>query len=404
LARGGIRGALLGSLDPNAVGATAYGAPTKQFSQAAQMAAGRLASLDQQLTQADTEAKTGDEATKTRLQIAAQFSGIGKDAAANLTAQNKSGMLDATLAKAGMKAVRDEHGNLQEIQDDPDSEVYKSRQVMDDLRTAKQEQAEADAALKEAQNNPDSPAYKLAVAKNKTATANAAAAQERAAAYMGNYLQHSKNVDLQGNVLPGAPIISDEAGAPTVVGSTNANTAIKNQSNVAQFNDVHGALDDLEGKAKALVQKGGSLNSPAIAAALAQPAGTLGKWLQGAGVKANLSPEERAYVQSIASAHENIQALRKSAGGTATDSAVEKLDAMIPGASTPDLNYLLGQTGQIRSTAERLGKGATTASGGLTVHKGGAGNAAPQRPSGVPAAAVWNGEAKQWQLPKTPQR
>jgi hypothetical protein len=161
---------------------------------------------------------------------------------------------------------------------------------------------------------------------------------------------------------------------------------------------VHGALDNLEGSARALVAKGGSLNSPGVTAALAQPAGTLGQWLQGAGIKANLTPEERAYVQSVASAHENIQALRKSAGGTATDSAVQKLDSMIPGASTPDLNYLLGQTGQIRATATRLGKGATTAAGGLTV-RGQQGNAmkppvmTPKQaaPSGAPKVGTVEG-------------
>jgi hypothetical protein len=84
-------------------------------------------------------------------------------------------------------------------------------------------------------------------------------------------------------------------------------------------------------------------------------------------VKANLTPEERNYVTAVAAAHENVQALRKSAGGTATDSSVAKLDALIPGASTPDIDYLKRQTGQIRATAERLGKGATVATGGLKV-------------------------------------
>jgi hypothetical protein len=184
---------------------------------------------------------------------------------------------------------------------------------------------------------------------------------------MGRYMQSAYNVGLNGETLPGAPLIANDEGSETVVGTGNAGLASKSQANAAQFNDVHGALDNLEQSAKALVGKGGSLNSPGVAAALAQPSGTLGQWLQGETAKKSLSPEERQYVQSIAAAHENIQALRKSAGGTATDSAVSKLDAMIPGVSTPDLNYLLGQTGQIRQTAERLGKGVTRATGGLNV-------------------------------------
>jgi hypothetical protein len=83
--------------------------------------------------------------------------------------------------------------------------------------------------------------------------------------------------------------------------------------------------------------------------------------------KENLSPEERDYVMSNIALHENIQGLRKSAGGAATDSQVENLLKMAPGGTTPDLDYLTRQTEQIRQTAERLGKGVTTARGGLNV-------------------------------------
>jgi hypothetical protein len=285
----------------------------------------------------------------------------------------KSQNAQATLAKSGLKVVLDENGKPNIVPDE-ESPVFKKQQLDQDLIKAHTDSFNAGVELKNAQTafnkakvDPNSPLFKQTAQRLATAQANAAAANTRAQAYMGNYLQHSRNVDLNGNVLPGAPIISNDEGDQTVVGSTNASNAIKNQSNAAQFNDVHGALDNLEGTAKALVAKGGSINSPGIAAALARPSGTLGQWLQGEGVKANLTPEERAYVQSVASAHENIQALRKSAGGTATDSAVEKLDSMIPNASTPDINYLLGQTGQIRATATRLGKGATVAAGGLSV-------------------------------------
>lgn len=293
----------------------------------------------------------------------------------------KSQNSQASLAKAGLKTVLDENGKPSIVPDE-DSPAFQKQQMEQglikahtDSYAATNELHAAQAAFAKAKNDPNSPIFRQTAARLATAQANAASANTRAQAYMGNYLQHAYNKGLDGGTLTGAPIISDDAGDQSVVGSTNAGTAIKNQSNAAQFNDVHGALDNLEGTARALTAKGGSVNSPGVVAALGQPAGTLGKWLQGAGVKANLTPEERAYVQSVASAHENIQALRKSAGGTATDSAVEKLDSMIPNASTPDLNYLLGQTGQIRATATRLGKGATVASGGLTVKGQGNGNA-----------------------------
>ena len=119
----------------------------------------------------------------------------------------------------------------------------------------------------------------------------AGAQQERADAQYGKYLQGAYGTGLNGQVLPGSTIIADDNGNKTVVGSTNAGHATKAQSNAAQFNDVHGALDTVENAAKTLVSKGGKLNSPGVAAAMAQPSGTLGQWLQGEGVKANLSPE-----------------------------------------------------------------------------------------------------------------
>ncbi len=103
---------------------------------------------------------------------------------------------------------------------------------------------------------------------------NASAAQTRATAYMGNYLQMAYNTGLHGETLAGAPVISDNAGGQSVVGSRNAPTAIANQANAAQFNDVYGATDNMENSAKALVAKKGkgALNDAHVAAALADPA------------------------------------------------------------------------------------------------------------------------------------
>lgn len=185
-----------------------------------------------------------------------------------------------------------------------------------------------------------------------------------------------------GKPFAGAEQIADDEGNPTPVGARFAGHAVTSQSNAAQFNDVHGSLDTLESAARDLTQKGGSLNSPSIVAALAHPETSPAKFIQSLD-RANLTPEERAYVIANQGAHENVQALRKSAGGTATDSAVDKLDQLIPGASTPDLDYLLGQTGQIRATAERLGKGATTTTGGLTVRGQQHGKTNAPAPSGL---------------------
>lgn len=297
----------------------------------------------------------------------------------------------AEAAKLGMTPVYDENGNLASFTPDPNSPIAKKQQAALDYTHAQtqatqanEELRKANTELAKAKNNPNSPAYKLALTKAATAQQNANAATTRAQAYMGNYLQMSRGVDLQGNVLPGSTQIANDQGQQQVVGSRNASQAVKEQSNAAQFNDVHGALDNIEATGQALVHAGGSLNSPRIVKALQETKGTGPDYIQSL-VKQGLNPAERDYVTSIQAAHENVQALRKSAGGTATDTAVAKLDAMIPGASTPDIDYLKRQTTQIRQTAERLGKGASTAAGGLSV-RGQQGSAMANPPNKQPIA------------------
>lgn len=289
---------------------------------------------------------------------------------------------DQAAAKAGQKPVEDpETGDVSYV-DDPNSAAYQSRKIHDDVEQSKKAVQDADTQVKQASIDPNSPTYKLALTRAEIARQNASAAVTRAQAYYGNYLQHAFNKDLQGNTLPGAPQIENGSGQVTTVGSTNAPQAVKAQGNAAQFNDVHGALDNLETNARALVASGGKLNSPGVVYALQHSSGTPGQFLQSLD-KGNLSPQERQYVQSVVAAHENVQALRKAAGGTSTDSAVAKLDSLIPNGSTPDLDYLLGQTSQIRQTADRLGKGVTTVQGGLGVHGGTANGGAPSH-SGQP--------------------
>jgi hypothetical protein len=305
-----------------------------------------------------------------------------------VTTQLKRNATLAQIAKSGQVGTYDEAGNLT-VADDPNSQVFKSRQLKDQLLSAQVDDTNAQKALRDAQtavenskNDPNSPAYRLNLSKLAVARQNAAAASTRAQAYMGKYMQSAYNVGLDGQTLKGAPIISDDAGNQSVVGTANAGTAIKNQSGAAQFNDVHGALDSIERTAGDLVQSGGRLNSPGVVAALAAPHTSILSWMQSLD-KANLTPQERAYVQSNIALHENIQGMRKSAGGGATDSQVENLLKMAPSASTPDLDYLKGQTGQIRSTAERLGKGAVVSTGGLTVRGQGNGT---QPTAAAPAA------------------
>jgi hypothetical protein len=275
----------------------------------------------------------------------------------------------AALAGKGLK--EDESGN---IVPDETSPVYQQEQQKSELLDAQTEAAKsnielrnATAALKRAQADPNSPAFKLAQQRVTVAQQNANAAGERAKAYWGRYLQSAYNVGLDNQVLPGAPQISDEGGNQTVVGTGNASQATKAQANVAQFNDVKGATDNIEQVASRLVAKGGKLNDAKVAAAIADPNSTATQWAQGQFVNSGLTPEQRDYVTTVKAYKENLQALRKSAGGSVSDAQVDRLMQMAPGASTPDLDYLKRQTAQIRQMWGRLAPGATTAAGGLSV-------------------------------------
>jgi hypothetical protein len=290
---------------------------------------------------------------------------ISSENAAAGSAQQKNA---ATLAKSGFKL--DENGAIVPMAYE---EMSPAQQSSYDLKTSQRQLADSTETLREAQaeverakGDPNSPAYQMAAQRLAVARQNAQAAGARARAYMGRYLQSAFNTDLHGNYLPGAPQIENEAGNVTTVGTGNASQARQAQQSAAQFNDVHGALDSIEGTAKKLTDAGGKLNSPQIIAALQSPHSTISQWIHSVN-KENLSPEERDYVMSNIALHENIQGLRKSAGGAATDSQVENLLKMAPGGTTPDLDYLTRQTEQIRQTAERLGKGVTTARGGLNV-------------------------------------
>jgi hypothetical protein len=290
-------------------------------------------------------------------------------AAIPINAGMKRQQYQMALASKGLR--EDENGN---IVADEESPAYKSQQMKDELVQSQTDAQRAGIELKNAQtafektkNDPNSPAYKLAMQRLAIAQQNAGAAQQRAQAYMGRYMQSAYNVGINGEVLPGAPQITDESGAQTVVGTGNAPQAVKAQASVAQFNDIDSATNNIETAAKDLVGKGGSLNSPSVAAAIADPSSTSGQWAQGQFATSGLSPQERNYVVQVKAYKENLQGLRKSAGGGVSDSQVDRLMSLAPGAGTPDLDYLMRQTGQIRAMRGRLATGVTTVKGGARV-------------------------------------
>lgn len=87
------RGGVLGAVDPGDVGATPYGAPTRQFGIDTNQRQQNAAAIDQQLKQEDDARKADtDRMGKIGTQekdIAGAYSGIAKDASEQQTAENK---------------------------------------------------------------------------------------------------------------------------------------------------------------------------------------------------------------------------------------------------------------------------------------------------------------------------
>lgn len=355
--RRGIVAALTGGL-PGAL-STNYNAPNRQYGIDDQT---RQAKLGQDTAQIGDLEKNQDEAVKS-YQRGVDYARQVNAADRNDNTQDKNTTQHAAFnAQHGLKDVTDGQGNTTTV-DDPDSEAFRSRKVMDDLRQTTETLRSAQADFEKAKNDPNSPTFKMAQQRLSEMQQGHQAAMMRAQAYMGNYLMHSQGTDLNGNALAGATELPDNK----PVGTAMQGVVQKQQPKVAQFNDVHGALDSLEGAARKLVQSGGKLNSPGVAAAMADPQGTSGQYLQGLVAKGQLSPAERDYVIANAAAHENLMALRSSVGGGVSDSQVHQLLSLLPNASTPDLDYALRQTGQIRQTATRLGSGIANVHGGTRV-------------------------------------
>lgn len=376
LAEYGIPGAALGAIDPGLVaGGKGYKAPTDAYDTAFAANQRKLSADTEALSNAQENFKTAQDLRVQRekglTDAGTQLKDAGTTAKGLMTAQNNADKNAATLRKVGYKT--DDDGNIVPLTRE---EMSPQEQSQADLHDAQSELATAKAELARAQSDPNSPAYKLAMARVQTAARNADAASVRANAYALNAYGANYGTDPNGNPLQGATVMP-ESGLPT--GSRFQGSVQKQQGRVAQFNDVMGALSTLENTAKTLVKANGpgALSSPIVAAGLKQPDSTFSQWLQGQVANRNLTPEQRDYVTNMRAFKENLQALRQSAGGGVSDAQVNRLMEMAPGASTPDLDYLLRQTAQIRYTAQRLSKGIPNVVGGHAVEGSSAKTPAP---------------------------
>jgi hypothetical protein len=107
LGRGGIRGAVVGAVDPAAAGGTPYNAPTSRFSPAAQRNAQQIASLDQQIEEG-TKAAGADTArlkdTIASIQdVGKGYAGAARSATEEATAQAATQDADTKQQLADVK-------------------------------------------------------------------------------------------------------------------------------------------------------------------------------------------------------------------------------------------------------------------------------------------------------------
>lgn len=369
---GGIPGAGLGAIDPGLFGQTKYGAPTEAYQQAQERNAETLGATDTAAKDELANWKQAVDAAKVKSgMLTESLEGAGK------LATTAAGMAStgANLRQHGLAI--DQAGNIQPV---PEQELSPGEAAKLEMDRANTTLAKARADLAEAQSDPNSPAYRLAMARIETAQRNADAAAVRANAYALNATGANLGTDTAGKPLQGSTVLSG-----TPVGSRFQSTVQNQQGRVAQFNDVLGATRTLEATARQLVSKEGknALSSPTVAAALAEPDSTYGKWIQGQVATGRMTPLQRNYVTNLRAYRENLQALRKSAGGGVSDAQVDRLMEMAPGAGTPDLDYLLRQTAQIRATANRLAEGIPNVTGGIPVE----GNELPISTPSVPASS-----------------
>ena len=108
LAEHGIMGALRGAVDPGSVGATPYGAPTRQFSIAAQKQAAQMGALDKQQSTLET---SFNEDTGRAKDVIQSINDIGKNAAAGQSAQAR---MDTAAARAETARVQNQLADIKQ--------------------------------------------------------------------------------------------------------------------------------------------------------------------------------------------------------------------------------------------------------------------------------------------------
>jgi len=260
------------------------------------------------------------------------------------------------------------------------------QKALEDYRNATLQLRKSEEALHEAQfkasQDPNNPKFKLEAEKARTTAMRDEAYWIRA--------QASVFGEVNGKPLPGA--LTTSGGQP--IGSSFGSQYTKSAQAMAQLNDAGGAINNLGNALGKLYGAGSGLNQPNVAEALAHHEWTTAQIAQGL-VGKTLTLEEREAVTAIVSARENIQGMRKAAGGGLSNEQVNRLEAQLPGPGTPNAEYAKSQLTLLNQTLQRLSEGVPVTVGGYTFkwEKPVGGTAQPLKsltkpPGGVPQGQV----------------
>lgn len=321
---------------------------------------------------AQTEAKTAGDNATTAYETQKPILEQNKIDATKLTNHAKFGQL---AAKAGQTMQIDPVTGEATFADDPNSQAYKDRIALAGMHQAT---AEKDAIMGEiAQNKyqPGTQEYNDAQRRldqvDKRLRVSMAGLGLRA---QGLQLRQQNTnaslygTDMDGNPLPGAAQISDNAGNLTTVGSKNAGHAISQQKSVGSFNDLSGSVTNARQAIQDLDKEGGSLSDPEIVAAMSDPTSIIGKVVNGKLVKGNLSDTQIKAVNAVRQLHEQAGILRSTTGGTSSEAGAQRILDVVPGAGDAT-KEALNKLDEQEKVLGRLSVGQTHVSGGLNVAK-----------------------------------
>ena len=286
--------------------------------------------------------------------------------------QHWNDQTDANLAEHGYK--RDVSGNAVPM---AYNEMSAPMQAIEDLKHAQTEMAEANKALKLAQNDPSSPAYKLAKQRADAATINAQTAIGKLGVSRENLSLRKQVVagslygtDPNGNALPGAPQIVDDAGNAQTIGQKNAGRAIGQQKTVATFNDLQGSVSHLRQAIHAYEAEGGDMSDMRLAQAASDPSSVIGKVINGQLVTGGLSPSAITLLNAQRQTEEQASILRSTTGGTSSEAGAQRILAVVPHFGSDTNESAFSKLDQQEITLGRLRPGLTPVAGGVSVHGG----------------------------------